>query len=107
MRFLRYLRRYIQSLRPYPSLFLLAVPLAIIEPFKLAAVFVFGSGHWVTGSVVMLCAYAFSVLVVERLFKIVKPKLLMLSWFLVIWTWFVGARHKVVQLASHKMDFRT
>jgi hypothetical protein len=96
MPFLRYLRRCIQRLRPYPSLFLLATPLVIIELLKLAAVFVLGSGHWMTGSIVMLCAYALSVLAVERLFKLVKPKLLMLPWFSVMWTWLVVARDKTV-----------
>jgi hypothetical protein len=49
-----------------------------------------------TGSIVMLCAYALSVLAVERLFKLVKPKLLMLPWFSVMWTWFVVARDKTI-----------
>jgi hypothetical protein len=32
-------------------------------------------------------AFAVSLLVVERLFKVVKPKLMMLSWFARLWTW--------------------
>jgi hypothetical protein len=74
---------------------LLAVPLALVEPLKLATIFICGSGHWITGLVAMLCAYAFSILVVERLFKIVKPKLLTLPWFAAIWTWYVSARGQV------------
>ena len=74
-------RRFIQRLNAYVALALLAVPFAIVEPLKLIGLFVFGKGHWITGSVVMLFAYAGSLLVVERLFKIVKPKLLTLPWF--------------------------
>src|SRR5579872_991250 len=81
------LRRYLRRLGPYPSLFLLAVPLALVELLKLAAVFVFGSGHWITGAVVMIFAYAASLLVVERLFRIVKPKLMKLPWFAALWKW--------------------
>ena len=42
-------------------------------------------GHLLAGLIVMLCAYLVSALLVERLFKIVKPKLLTLSWFVIIW----------------------
>jgi hypothetical protein len=54
MRFVTCVRRYIERLGPRPSLFLLPVPLAIIEPLKLVAVVIFGSGHWLTGTLVML-----------------------------------------------------
>jgi hypothetical protein len=70
----------------------LAVPLAIVEPLKLVAVVVAGSGHWITGTVAIVCAYAISLLLVERLFGIVKPKLLTLRWFAASWHWFVAAR---------------
>jgi hypothetical protein len=49
-----------------------------VEPLKLIGLFIFGKGHWTTGSFAILFAYAGSLLVVERLFKIVKPKLLSL-----------------------------
>ena len=91
---MRFPRRYIQSLNPYTCLILLAVPLAVVEPLKWAAVFICGSGHWVTGSIVIVCAYAVSVFLVERLFKIVKPKLLALPWFNAHWSWYVKARKK-------------
>ena len=89
------LRRRIQRLGPYPSLFLLAAPLAIVELLKLAAVLVLGKGHWLAGTVVMLSAYATSVFLIERLFRIVKPKLLTLSWFEWAWTMFVTIRDKI------------
>jgi hypothetical protein len=80
---------------PYPSLFLLAAPLAIVELLKLAAVFVLGKGHWLAGTAVMLSAYATSAFLIERLFRIVKPKLLTLSWFEWTWTKFVAIRDKI------------
>jgi hypothetical protein len=88
-------RRFIQHLNPYLALTLLAVPLVIVEPLKLIAIFIVGTGHWITGSAVMLFAYAGSLLVVERLFKIVKPKLLTLSWFAALWKSFTSARKKM------------
>ena len=40
MRIARKLRRSIERLGPYPSLLIVAVPLAIAEPLKVAAMFV-------------------------------------------------------------------
>jgi hypothetical protein len=87
-------RRFIQRLNPYIALALLAVPVAIVEPLKLIALFIFGKGYWITGSAVMLFAYAGSLLVVERLFKIVKPKLLTLPWFAALWKRLTSIREK-------------
>jgi hypothetical protein len=94
MRILRHLRRQIERLPPYPALVLIAVPLAVAEPLKLATLFIVGKGHWIAGVVAMICAYAVSLFVTERLFQIVKPKLLTLRWFKTLWTWFIAARDK-------------
>ena len=102
MQLKRYIRRNIQRLNPYTSLFLLAVPLMLAEPLKLAAIFIFGSGHLLAGLIVMLSAYLVSALLVERLFKIVKPKLLTLSWFMVIWKRFAETRRKAFRLLKSK-----
>src|ERR1700677_4015612 len=96
MQLSRTIRRPIERLGPYASLLFMAVPLAIVEPLKLAAVFVAGDGHWLIGLGVMIFAYAVSLLITERLFIIVKPKLLTLHWFAVLWSWFVVARDKML-----------
>jgi hypothetical protein len=73
-------RRFLKRLGPYQSLLVLAVPLAIVEPLKLIALFVVGEGHFIAGVLVMICAYAGSFFVTERLFVLLKPKLLTLRW---------------------------
>jgi len=90
------LRRSIEGLGPYQSLVLLAIPVSLIEPLKLAAVAIAGEGHWLTGTIVIVCAYAASLLVVELLFRIVKPKLLTLPWFARLWNWFVALRGRAL-----------
>jgi hypothetical protein len=60
---------------------MLLVPLLIVEPLKLLALIVAGKGRWFTGTGMILGAYAVSLLVVERLFRVVKPKLMTISWF--------------------------
>jgi hypothetical protein len=96
--FLPRLRRYIERLGPYQSLVLLLIPTSLVEPLKLIAVAVAGDGHWITGTVMIVVAYAASLLLVERLFMIVKPKLLTLPWFARLWDWFVALRGKAVGL---------
>jgi hypothetical protein len=89
-------RRWVQSLGPYASLCVVVVPLAIVEPLKLVAVVVAGTGHWLTGTVTIACAYAVSLFFVERLFVVAKPKLLTLPWFAAAWKWFVAMRRNAL-----------
>jgi hypothetical protein len=46
----------------------------------------------------IVIAYAASLLLIERLFMIVKPKLLTLPWFARLWDWFIALRGKAVGL---------
>ena len=92
--YLRRLRRQIERLPPYPALLILAVPLAVVEPLKLATVFIAGEGHWITGGLVMVFAYAVSLFVTHWLFVVVKPKLLALPWFARAWARFVALRDR-------------
>jgi hypothetical protein len=74
-------RRKIQQIGPYKSLALLFVPLLIVEPLKIAGVAFAGLGHWVGGACMIVGAYAAGLLIVDRLFRVVKSKLLTMKWF--------------------------
>jgi hypothetical protein len=87
-------RRFVQQLGPYTSLALLVVPAAIVEPLKIVAVGIAGKGHWLAGTATIIAAYAVSLLFIERLFRLVKPKLLMLNWFAAIWSKAVALRNR-------------
>jgi hypothetical protein len=73
-------------------------PTGIVEPLKLVAVAVAGEGHWIAGTVMIVAAYTASLLLVERLFRIVKPKLLTLPWFGRLWQRWVLLRIKVASV---------
>jgi hypothetical protein len=92
------IRRRIQALGPYQSLLLLCVPTCLVEPCKLIALAVVGDGHWITGTIMIIAAYTTSILLVERIFRIVKPKLLTLPWFAKLWTWLLALRSKVTSI---------
>jgi hypothetical protein len=94
---LGYFRRQIERLPPYAALLILAGPLAVVEPLKLATLVVAGEGHWITGGLVMLFAYAVSLFITHWLFIIVKPKLLTLTWFARGWAAFVTIRNEIWQ----------
>jgi hypothetical protein len=96
------LRQQIARLPPYPALLVVAGPLAVVEPLKLATVLIAGEGHWITSAVVLLFAYAVSLFVTHWLFVVVKPKLLTLPWF--AWTWkkFVSWRDRAWRWVSKR-----
>jgi len=83
-------RRCLQT-GPYLSLILVFVPLLLL-PLKLVALVLAGKGHWISGTGILIAAYAVSLLLVERLFKVLKPKLLTLNWFAESWTWATAIR---------------
>jgi hypothetical protein len=97
MVFLRAFRRRLEQLGPYPSLVVLAIPLVGVEPVKLVAVLVAGDGPFITGLFFLILAYAVSLFVTERLFIILKPKLMMLPWFAKSWRWFVALRRRALR----------
>jgi hypothetical protein len=73
-------RRRIQQFGPYKSLAALLVPLLIVEPVKMTGMAFVGLGHWVGGACMIVGAYAASLLVVDRLYRVVKSKLYAMSW---------------------------
>jgi hypothetical protein len=95
-------RRRIQQLGPYQSMVLLAVPVALVEPMKFASLFVAGKGHWLTGTGMIVTAYALSLLIVERLFRIVRPKLMKLGWFAKLWASYEALRNRLVLFWSSR-----
>jgi len=94
------LRRSLKRLGPYQSLVIVLIPLAIVEPLKLVAVVIAGEGHWLTGAAVLVMAYGLSLLVVERLFHVLKPNLLRLRWFAHLWGWWQWAWRKPLRWFS-------
>lgn len=79
------LRAWLLRLHPYAALVLLAVPFAIIEPLKAVALYWSAEGHALTGLGGLALLQVLSLLSTERLFAVLKPKLLTIGWFAWIW----------------------
>jgi hypothetical protein len=73
--------RWVAGLGPYPSLILVLVPLALLEPAKPIGAWLFATGRPLAGSAVIVFAELVKITLVERLFHIAKPKLLTIGWF--------------------------
>lgn len=75
------LRKWIGSLRPYPSLALFAVPLIVLEPVKPIAAYLIGTGRIANGMTVLAIGEILKLVIVERLFKLCRRKLLKIPLF--------------------------
>jgi D-alanyl-lipoteichoic acid acyltransferase DltB (MBOAT superfamily) len=64
----------------------------VIEPLKVVGVWVGGQGHWLTGTFVVAGAYAASLLVVEKLFQMLKPNILRAPLLAEAWRRFLVVR---------------
>ena len=75
------LRKWIGSLRPYPTLALFAVPLIVLEPVKPIAAYLVGTGQIAAGVTVLIIGEVLKLVIVERLFKLCRRKLLKIPLF--------------------------
>jgi hypothetical protein len=74
-------RLWIVSLRPYPSLALLAVPVIVLEPAKPLAGYLMGSGQFGAAAITFIAAEVLKLTFVEQLFQLNRNKLLSIPAF--------------------------
>ncbi len=75
------LRRWIVSLRPYPTLALFAVPVIILEPVKPVAAYLAATGHVVLAAEIFVLGEILKLVLVERLFVLGRDKLMSIPAF--------------------------
>lgn len=75
------LRRWIASLRPYPTLALFAVPVIILEPVKPIAAYLAATGHVVLAVAIFVLGEILKLVLIERLFVLCHDKLMSLAAF--------------------------
>jgi hypothetical protein len=74
-------RLWIVSLRPYPALALLVVPVIILEPAKPLAGYLLGTGHFGAGATTFIIAEVLKLTFIEQLFQLNRDKLLSIPAF--------------------------
>jgi hypothetical protein len=71
----------IGRLPPYAALVLLAVPFAVIEPFKALSLYWIAIGHVAVGAAALVAAHLASILISERIFHAARAPLMTIAWF--------------------------
>lgn len=71
----------IAGLPPHGILLLFLIPLAIIEPFKIYALYLIGQGRFLAAVMTFVLAKVVGLGLAERLFAIGRDKLLSIRWF--------------------------
>lgn len=112
LRWLGHLRLFEQigaligRLPPYVVLALLAVPFVLIEPAKVYALLLIGTGHLVTGVVTMLVAQVLSLLIIERIYHAGHAPLMRIGWFRALMGWIITLRDKALGLLRQTAAWR-
>jgi hypothetical protein len=78
---LRRVRRWIASLRPYQAAALFAVPFIALEPVKPGAVYLAATGHFALGATLFVGGELLKMLLIERLFDLTRDKLMSIPAF--------------------------
>lgn len=84
------LETLLRALPPWASLLVLLAPAALLLPFKLAALWALGHGHWVLGSLVFVAAKLCGTALAAYLFDLVRASARRLAWFDRLYTAIMG-----------------
>ena len=76
-----FIERWIASLPPYSALLAFGLPVAVLLPFKLLALFLFAGGHYLWATFVFVTAKLVGTALLARIFMLTKPALMQIGWF--------------------------
>ena len=85
----------IARLPPYPTLALFLIPMAVIWPIKLYALYLIGLGHVTYGVFAFVAAKVVGIGLAERLFALSRDKLLSIGWFAKGYFFVIAVRDRV------------
>ena len=71
----------LKRLPPYVALVIFIIPFVLLEPPKIFSVFLIGTGHFVSGTIMLIVSYILSLFIVERMFHVTRDQLLSIAWF--------------------------
>jgi hypothetical protein len=77
----------IADLPPYAALGLFTVPVALLFPLKLLALYLIAGGHLILAGTLFVAAKVIGTAVVARIFVLTQPKLMEIGWFARTYNW--------------------
>ncbi|MFG1464982.1 hypothetical protein V5F77_19035 [Xanthobacter sp. DSM 24535] len=81
--------RWAHRLPPYGAFFLFLIPLLLVEPLYIVALWAFSHHHWVLGTVAVLLEKLVGVALMAFLFDVCRAQLLSIGWFAWLFNWLV------------------
>jgi hypothetical protein len=90
-----HVERLIASLPPYGALCVLAVPMIVLEPVKLLALWRIASGSLLAGAALLVAAKIAGMAVILRLHAIAEPKLMSIAWYKRVHDWVLALRRRI------------
>ena len=100
------IHRWILSLRPYPTLLLLVVPLILLEPAKPVAAYLLATGHALSGLCTLAIAEIIKLMLIERLFSVSREKLLSIPAFAWGYAKYSAAKASISSLEAWQIAMR-
>ena len=89
--FKRAVQRFIDVLPPWATLIVFVVPIAVVEPLKLVAVYFLTHGYLVLGILGFIALKIVAFALIAFMFELCRDKLLEMRWFVKLYQWFVAA----------------
>lgn len=90
------LENWIRSLPPWAALPMFLVPMAVLFPLKIAALWMMAHHHVLVGIQVILLAKVVGTAIAARLFMLLKPTLLKVEWFARGYSWITAWKARVL-----------
>lgn len=94
LRVVKRIESLIGLLPAYVILVILGALFFVADPAKVYGLFLFGTGHFVSGFLIFISAYLVSLALVERVFRAGEAKLRTIGWFAKLLDWLFLFRDK-------------
>lgn len=83
------IERLLARLPPYAALIALVLPMSLLLPLKLVAIWLLANEHFVSATMLFVGAKIASTALIARIFLLVKPALMQIGWFAALFNWFM------------------
>ncbi|HEX2761563.1 MAG TPA: hypothetical protein VHM27_13655 [Rhizomicrobium sp.] len=90
-----WLERQLRRLPPYPAMLVFLVPIGLLFPVKLLALWAIATGHAITGLLIIILAKTLSTALGAWLYGALRPVLGQLPWFVRAETWVFSWRDRL------------
>ncbi len=97
-RLVRAIEAAISNLPPYAALFVFAVPVLMLLPFKIFGLYLITHGQKLAGSAVFVLAKVIGTATIARIFSLTSPALMSMPWFGRLYHWFKAFKAQVYEL---------